>query len=331
MFLRLLQWIAISALILTSGLLAAQPYDPLWVPIPVNIRPLDLDVRDEQRYRILPIRVYLPAVTSPAAVVLFSHGLGGSRVGNAFMGQHWAARGYAVVFLQHPGSDASAWRDAARLQRMAAMRNAASAKNLLARVKDVPAVLDQLQRWNQLAGHPLAGRLDLERVGMSGHSFGALTTQVLGGQRYKQGRVSYADPRIKAAVMFSPSSPQKDGNLSATFDEVAIAWLLITGTKDTSPMIGGPDVASRLAVFPTLPPGDKYELVLEGAEHSAFTDRALPGDSGSSRNPNHHRAILALSTVFWDANLKKSEAAKKWLNGDGPHSILEAADRWQKK
>lgn len=28
-----------------------------------------------------------------------------------------------------------------------------------------------------------------------------------------------------------------------------------------------------------LPPGEKYELVLFEAEHSAFTDRAMPGDS----------------------------------------------------
>ena len=33
---------------------------------------------------------------------------------------------------------------------------------------------------------------------------------------------------------------------------------------------------------------------------SALGDRALPGESGQ-RNPNHHRAILALSTAIWDA------------------------------
>ena len=83
----------------------------------------------------------------------------------------------------------------------------------------------------------------------------------------------------------------------------------MTGTKDVAP-IGGADVESRLAVFPALPPGGKYELVLDGAEHSAFTDRALPGDS-APRNPNHHRAILALSTAFWDAWLRGDAAARQ--------------------
>ena len=82
-------------------------------------------------------------------------------------------------------------------------------------------------------------------------------------------------------------------------------------------------MASRLGVFPVLPPGNKYELVLEGAEHSAFGDRPLPGDK-EPRNPNHHRAILALSTAFWDAYLRGDAAAKAWLDGAGPRTVLES-------
>ena len=49
------------------------------------------------------------------------------------------------------------------------------------------------------------------------------------------------------------------------------------------------------------------------------------------RNPNHHRVILALSTAFWDAWLRDDAAAKAWLDGDGPKSVLEKNDRWQRK
>ncbi|TVS18352.1 MAG: hypothetical protein EA424_11055 [Planctomycetaceae bacterium] len=79
-------------------------------------------------------------------------------------------------------------------------------------------------------------------------------------------------------------------------------WLLMTGTHDTSP-IGGQTVKSRLAVFPALPPGDKYELVLDSAEHSAFTHRRLPGryavaqPEPSSGHPcAEHRVLGRLST-----------------------------------
>lgn len=303
-------------------------YDPLSVA-PAEAPPsLELSVIDEARSRDIPLRVYLPASDQPAPVVLFSHGLGGSRDGNAFMGEHWAARGYVAVFLQHPGSDTSVWQGKPLGQRMAAMRDAAGLQNFMLRVADVPAVLDQLEKWNTTGDHPLHGRLDLDHVGMSGHSFGAVTTQAVSGQSFLRGDDTFTDPRIRAAIAFSPSTPRR-GTAEGAFGKVEIPWLLMTGTEDSAP-IGGQTVESRLAVFPALPPGKKYELVLDKAEHSAFTDRALPGDH-EARNPNHHRAILALSAAFWDAYLRNDAAAKAWLDGDGPSKLLEKADRWQKK
>jgi len=103
----------------------------------------------------------------------------------------------------------------------------------------------------------------------------------------------------------------------------------MTGTRDES-LIGGATVESRLQVFPALPPGNKYELVLFDGQHSAFTDRDLPGDR-VERNPNHHKVIMALSTAFWDAFLRQDTAAKAWLNGNGALGVLEARDRLLKK
>jgi predicted dienelactone hydrolase/enterochelin esterase-like enzyme len=306
----------------------AAAYDPLALPAGPAVPHVDATVRDTTRQRDIPLRLYLPTTPVPAPVVLFSHGLGGTREGSAFLGEHWAARGYVAVFLQHPGSDDSVWKDQPRAERMAAMNGAASGQNFLLRVKDVPAVLDQLARWHKEAGYPLCGRLDLSHIGMSGHSFGAVTTQAVSGQAFLGGRTPFTDARIGAALAFSPSSPRR-GDPAAAFGAVRIPWLLMTGTQDVSP-IGDIDVASRLAVFPALPPDAAYELVLDGAEHSAFTDRALPGDR-APRNPNHHRAILALSTAFWDAYLRRDPAALAWLQEDGPRAVLEERDRWQRK
>ena len=90
-----------------------------------------------------------------APVVLFSHGLGGSREGSAFLGKHWSARGYVCVFLQHPGSDTSVWKGKPAGGIAGRDAKAASLENFLLRVKDVPAVLDQLERWNKQSGHAL--------------------------------------------------------------------------------------------------------------------------------------------------------------------------------
>jgi predicted dienelactone hydrolase len=309
----------------------AAPYDPLALPQKAPaIAGVDFTVHDATRDRDIPVRVFLPAASAMAApVVLFSPGLGGSREGSAYLGEHWAGRGYAVVYLQHQGSDDAVWKNAEPAKRMEAMKQAASVQNFLLRAQDVHAVLDQLALWNKETGHALAGRLDLGHVGMAGHSFGAITTQAVSGQAFPSaGGQRFTDPRIRAAVAFSPS-PSKSSGVQESFGEVKIPWMLMTGTKDTSP-ISAATVEARESVYPSLPPGDKYELVLDKAEHSAFTDRQLPGDT-EPRNPNHHKAILALTTAFWDAYLKDNAEAKTWLQGEGPRGLLEKDDRWQKK
>jgi len=317
-----------SLLWLGPAMATGADYDPLIPRAEAEPLVLDLVVEDQFRQREIPLRVYLPPGPEPAPVILFSHGLGGSREGNAYLGRHWAARGYVGVFLQHPGSDAKVWQDEPTAWRMGALREAAGGRNFMLRVRDVSAVLDQLEVWHEAGVPTLAGRLDLSRVGMAGHSFGAVTTQAVSGQRTRGGLTPFTDGRIAAALVLSPSSP-RGGIPRRAFGRVALPWMLMTGTHDLAP-VGGADMASRLAVFPALPPGGKYELVLDGAEHSAFTDRALPGDT-QARNPNHHRVILALSTAFWDAYLREDAAARAWLDGAGPAAVLEPGDRWQSK
>ena len=145
---------------------AAAGYDPLALAPGSEPRHRDDVVRDGMRARDIPIRVYLPAAGARAPVVLFSHGLGGSRAGSAFLGRHWAARGYLAVFVQHPGSDESLWRDAPVGERMAALARGASLAALRDRLADVRVVLDALVRRNGEPGDWLQGRVDPDRVGM---------------------------------------------------------------------------------------------------------------------------------------------------------------------
>ena len=306
----------------------AGAYDPLTKIHAEKVVPLDLTIHDESRNRDIPIRIYRCGKIKSAPVLLFSHGLGGSREMGLYLGEHWAARGDIAVFLQHPGSDTSVWKGKRPAQIMAAMKDAANAENFLLRAKDVPAVLDQLEVWNKDSKHELFEAFDLKQVGMSGHSFGAVTTQAVSGQSAARGRINLTDPRIKAALPMSPSSPAV-GDPASAFGKVGIPWLLMTGTQDVS-AIGGATVETRRAVYTALPPNGKYELVLDEAEHSVFTDRSLPGER-NKRNPNHHRVILALSTAFWDAYLKGDEQAKSWLDGEGPRAVMEKMDLWQRK
>lgn len=123
------------------GLMARSdtPYDPLLID-KYQPEQRDLTVKDAKRSREIPIRVYLPREKTPAPIVLFSHGLGGSREGSAYLGNHWAARGYVAVFLQHPGSDDSVWKNKPPADRLAAMKAAVDLENFVLRVDDVRAI-----------------------------------------------------------------------------------------------------------------------------------------------------------------------------------------------
>lgn len=312
--------------VLLSASVVRPDYDPL-ATSKAATEQKDLIVNDAKRSREIPIRIYLPADKTAAPVVLFSHGLGGNREGSAFLGKHWASRGYVAVFLQHPGSDDSVWKGVPLAERMIALKKAAGLKEFLLRVQDVTTVLDQLEIWNKDSAHAFAGRFDMKHIGMSGHSFGAVTTQAVSGQLPPIGR-GFTDDRVKAAVIMSPSGPA-NGNTKQAFGSVKIPWMLLTGTKDNNP-ISGADPKTRLVVFSDLSPGSKYQLVLDNAEHSAFTERALPGET-AKRNPNHHRALLAVTTAFWDSYLRNDDAARSWLDSDAVRNILEKDDLWQKK
>jgi predicted dienelactone hydrolase len=305
-------------------------YDPLEINEETEVGVIDLSFTDLDRDREIPLRVYLPERREALPVIMFSHGLGGSREGSEYLGSHWAHRGYVAVMMQHPGSDSSVWKEAKVKDRMKAMQEAASAKNFRLRVEDVPAVINQLEKWNRQAGHALEGAMDLERIGMSGHSFGAKTTQAVSGEVFI-GKARFTDPRIDAACAFSPSPPRRaksPEDAQKSFSGVGIPWMLMTGTEDES-AIGNTSPEQRTWVFPALPPGDKYQLVLDGAEHMAFSDRRLRGQE--HRNPNHHRVIKALSTAFWDAHVSGNQEAADWLKGSGPRELMEPGDQWDLK
>lgn len=313
-----------SLLLLACAGIVSAAYDPLAVP-EGKVESLTFEVKDAVRDRVLPIRVYLPAGKAAAPVVLFSHGLGGSRDNNPYLGNHWAKRGYVVVFMQHPGSDESVWKDVPQGKRMEAMKRAASTDSFLKRVKDVPAVIDALADWNKKPEHPLRQRMDLEHIGMSGHSFGANTTQAVAGQGFARDRVSFNEARIDAAVMMSPSPPAL-GDPAAAFSPIRIPCLLMTGTRDDSP-IGNSKAEDRLKVFPHLEKAAAWQVVFDQADHMSFSDRDLMGKP--QRDARYHKAILALSTAFWDAQIKGNDDAKKWLKGDEAKAVLRPEDRWQ--
>ena len=103
-----------------TALLAARPafaadYDPT-TPAPQSRAAdhhYDRVVHDAARQRDTSVQIRHSARRMRMPIILFSHGLGGSRHGSEYLERWWTARGYVTVFLQHPGSDDAVWRNIA--------------------------------------------------------------------------------------------------------------------------------------------------------------------------------------------------------------------------
>ena len=102
-----------------------QAYAPPTPTMEVSV--LKLDWHDSARDRHVPAKIYFPKEgAGPFPVVIFSHGLGGSREGYEYLGRHWAGCGYVSVHLQHIGSDDSVWKDLPAAERGKSLQKAAS-------------------------------------------------------------------------------------------------------------------------------------------------------------------------------------------------------------
>jgi predicted dienelactone hydrolase len=270
--------------------------------------PLDLDWKDEARGRAVPVRVYLPAEGKPAPVVIFSHGLGGSREGYSYLGRYWSEHGYVAVHVQHVGSDRTVWKGAALGDMKSRLTAAANPKENLERIKDVEFTLDQLTTLNRDETSPLHGRLDLDHIAIAGHSFGGYTAEALSGELLGGTGQSHYDSRIKCAIVMSPSPPLNADAAKVAFSKIAMPVLHMTGTKDDSP-IGQIRAKDRRVPYDSTTAADQYLVIFADGDHMIFAGipRQRPIDQ------KDQPMILKATTAFLDAYLKGDVTAKKYL------------------
>lgn len=267
---------------------------------------------DAARDRRVPVKLYLPVtIDSPRPVVLLSHGLGGSREVSAFVGDHLASNGYVVVAMQHVGSDESVWRGRG-LRAMDDLRAAANGQQYLARTQDVSFVLDHL---GSLAHDDPTwkARLDLDRVGIAGHSFGAHTTLAVAGVTFTAfGREqTYREKRIRAAVAYSPAPLENQRDRERAYASIEIPILHMTGTNDVA-SIGNTRAEDRRVPFDLIGADDQYLVILEGGDHGVFS--GLRWRNRDARNDRRHHALIEQFTLaFFDAHLMDDARAEAWL------------------
>ena len=283
--------------------------------------------------RIVPYKLYLPSGPGPFPVIVHSHGLGGSREASAYILQAVAEAGFAVVALQHAGSDsgllAVGGRPAEGAGRVAVRRAGMNMQAAHGRYGDVPFALDQLAEATRPTG-ALAGKLDLGRLGMSGHSYGALSTLVAVGQRVPGAPpgVSFAEPRIKAAIAYSPNKPRGD-DPSAAFTRVKTPMLHFTGTADTTPFDLEATPFERTAPYQAITGADQFLIILKDADHALFGGRRVTTGQLKPIDPPQMEIVKAETIRFWRAYLGGDRVASQ-AECDLPKRIAGAGDAFVK-
>jgi predicted dienelactone hydrolase len=315
-----------------AGLHIAGAQDAIYRPAPgpLPVKSVLLDWTDDQRARDVPVRIYYPDVPDGKfPVIIFSHGAGGSRNGYAYLGEYWASFGYVCVHIQHVGSDESILKGLPPDEVVRAMARATvSPENIVNRPLDVRFAIDKLESLNR--DDPLLKRrMDLDHIGMAGHSFGAFTTLAVAGEVFTSAsgrKRQWPDPRVKAAIAMSESPPRDSDLWDEAFAKIHIPMMHMTGTLDESP-VSDTKPEDRRVPYDHIPPvADQYLIILQGGDHMVFSGRSPSGSLAGTGNPAMDPTLQVMiqqsTTAFWDAYLKSNDKARQWLAGGGCKTML---------
>ncbi len=195
-----------------------------------------------------------PPVSSdgPFPLVVFSHGSQGIRFQSFFLTEALASHGFIVVAPDHQGNTA---QDLVfdTLQPFEA--------NVVNRPIDIGFTIDRMLERNADADDAFAGRIDEQRIGAMGHSFGGYTA--LAAASGIDGVA--ADTRLVALAPFAPaSSILTDAQLQA----ITVPTLILGGTADITTPVD--DQSTR--PFALLSSPERTQIDLIDAGHQSFTN-----------------------------------------------------------
>jgi predicted dienelactone hydrolase len=255
----------------------------------------------------LPVRVHYPAdAPGRLPVIVFSHGVGGSRLGYGYLGRFWASHGYVSVHPAHRErfqAQVHELENAPPEIRAAMNASIADPESWQARPRDVARAIDGLQALEGLVP-ALRGRLDGTRIGIAGHSYGAYTALLCAGARVQVGSEEreFTERRAKAFVALSPPGNGARGLSDRSWRDLERPLLCMHGTRDGG--VQGEPPEWREDAFRGIPGGNKTLVLLDGATHATFA-------GGQPRDPAPAALLqdIEASTLwFWDKHLKGVDA-----------------------
>lgn len=317
-----------------------------------------IDDPDAPRANYEPMEIAMDAVRDappdvrggPYPLVAFSHGFAAIRFQSAFLMEHLASHGWVLVAPDH---NRNTFFD---------IDPSATGQVIAERPGDMRAAVDHLVDWSDARDDGWAGLVDGSRYVMMGHSFGALTSLVVGGGSVDMTHVAdmcssgevrsmacnfigdidpdlivgteQADPRAELIVPMSPgvwyAFGREGEGLAAT-----VPALVMGGTFDDTL---GYDEEIRPTYEAMAAP--RTLATFEGAGHYVFSDicqiapfitQECDGGDGWIDLPAAQLTTEALVTAWLDVEFRGEERSAPWLTeaglGEPAYLSLESAGR----
>ena len=283
--------------------------------------------------------LYWPNRLSSNPVIVISHGVASNRQTLAYLAKHLASHGYAVVVLDHADTNTEKFN-----QFLIGLEGAPDPNSLVHRSRDISAVLDTLER--RAENDPALRSLDLQSVGVLGHSLGGSTVLAAAGANLQRdqltevchGSVSeqpllnlsmllqcrlidlpdetpltVGDDRVKAVMAINPLTSHIFGPTGMGALEVPA--LFVASTDDYFV----PALPEQIEPFQWISGEDKYLVVIENGTH--FTslnadEQVFPipefliGPEPALAQP----LLRSLTTAFFDSYLRDLPDSNTYLN-----------------
>ncbi|MBW4462095.1 MAG: alpha/beta hydrolase [Nodosilinea sp. WJT8-NPBG4] len=261
----------------------------LTVPGPARVQIQRFELTDTQRDRQLYVDVVRPRQwRGQAPVMVFSHGLTSSPEARHQWASHLASHGIVVVLPQHPGSDRQQVADF----QAGLSSDVFEVQEFIDRPLDITFVLNELERLNPTE---FGGRLNLDQVGVGGHSLGGYTALAVAGaelnfnhlqevcdsnfiylnmslllqcQALELPRETYRfrDPRVNSVLLVNPVNSSVFGpeGLAA----VKVPVMVIAGSHDPAT----PAVFEQFRTFSWYTTESRSLALIEGQAHISVSE-----------------------------------------------------------
>lgn len=283
------------------------------------------NLNDTSRSRDIPIKVHYPTERGEFPAIIISHGAGGNWDTHFALAHHLATHGYIVFCLEHVGSNTKMLKRTIRIfKNLNEMIH--DGNEVLGRPKDISFAISQVIKWNE-SNETLKNKIDIQNIGVLGHSFGAFTSMVIGGMKpaldWLEPRSNYGnglgqdmkDKRVKACVALSPQGVGEPFFIKESFYSLSIPLLGISGTDDKQQ--GGIPPINRYNAFDFWSStGNNIFVWLSNAHHLDFTD-SEGGETQGMKSKNRkqvQKVVRAATLLFFNQHLKNDSAAKTLIN-----------------